>query len=151
MMNKALFCFVCVVWVGISAPVHSAEGQLPKVEALENPSCRSGTTFKPLSLAEAVVVAMSEHPQVLIAQLELKKANTQVLAAVTPFLPSASVSMQGERFVTQNPAAQTTSVGSSVVGGQQSQYSSYASLKANWNLFNCGKKSTWRRSGKTGC
>ena len=150
MMNKALRCFVCVVWIGVSVPVVSADAQLPKAGARETPSCRSGTTFKPLSLAEAVVVAMSEHPQVLIAELELKKANTQVLAAVTPFLPTASVSMQGERFVTQNPSTQTTSVGSSVVGGQRSQYSSYASLNANWNLFNGGKDLAGYRSAKAG-
>ncbi|MDO9046625.1 MAG: TolC family protein [Methylobacter sp.] len=150
MMNKALRCFVYVVLVGISTPVFSADSQLPKAETGEEASCQSGATFKPLSLAEAVVVAMSEHPQVLIAQLELKKANTQVLSAVTPFLPSASVSMQGERFVTQNPAAQSTSVGSSVVGGQQSQYSSYASLNANWNLFNGGKDLAGYRSAKAG-
>jgi len=139
MINKVLRCLVCVVWAGVSVPVFSADGQLPKAPTGEETPCRSGTTFKPLSLAEAVVVAMSEHPQVLIAELELKKANSQVLAAVTPFLPSASVAMQGERFVTQNPTAQATSVGSTVVGGQQSQYSSYASLNVNWNLFNGGK------------
>jgi len=150
MKNKALCYFVCALWVGVSAPVFSADGQLPKAEAGEEASCRSRTTFKPLSLAEAVVVAMSEHPQVLIAQLELKKANTQVLSAVTPFLPSASVSMQRERFVTQNPAAQSTSVGSTVVGGQRSQYSSYASLNANWNLFNGGKDLAGYRSAKAG-
>lgn len=150
MINKALRCFVCVVWIGVSVRVFSADGQLPKAEAGENPSCRPGTTFKPLSLAEAVVIAMSEHPQVLIAQLELKKANMQVLTAVTPFLPSASVSMQGERFVTQNPNAQSTSVGSTVVGGQQDHYSSYASLNANWNLFNGGKDLAGYRSAKAG-
>jgi outer membrane protein TolC len=150
MMNKALRCFVCVVWAGVSVPVFSADDQLLKAEVGEEASCRSGTTFKPLSLAEAVVVATSDHPQVLIAQLELKKANNQVLAAVTPFLPSASVSMQGERFVTQNPAAQATSVGSTVVGGQRSQYSSYASLNANWNLFNGGKDLAGYRSAKAG-
>ncbi len=150
MMNKALCCFICVVWVGVSAPVFSVDGQLPKAEAGEETSCRSGTTFKPLSLAEAVVVAISEHPQVLIAQLELKKANMQVLTSVTPFLPSASVSIQGERFVTQNPAAQPTSVGSTVVGGQQDHYSSYASLNANWNLFNGGKDLAGYRSAKAG-
>lgn len=150
MMNKALRCFVCVVLFGISVPAFSSDGQTPKMEGDENPSCRSGTTFKLLSLTEAVAVAISEHPQVLIAQLELKKANTQVLSAVTPFLPSASVSMQGERFVTQNPAAQSTSVGSSVVGGQRSQYSSYASLNANWNLFNGGKDLAGYRSAKAG-
>lgn len=150
MMNKALRCFVCVVWVGVSASVFSADDQLLKAEVGKEASCRSGTTFKPLSLAEAVVVATSEHPQVLIAQLELKKANTQVLTAVTPFLPSASVSMQGERFVTQNPTAQPTSVGSTVVGGQQDHYSSYASLNANWNLFNGGKDLAGYRSAKAG-
>jgi outer membrane protein TolC len=150
MMNKALRCFVCVVWVGVFAPVFSSNAQVSKAESAENASCRPGTTFKPFSLAEAVVIAMSEHPQVLIAQLELKKANTQVLAAVTPFLPAASVSMQGERFVTQNPSVQTTSVGSSVVGGQRSQYSSYASLNANWNLFNGGKDLAGYRSAKAG-
>ena len=150
MMSKALRCFICVVWVGASAPVYSLDTQLPKTGNSENPSCRFGTTFKPLSLAEAVVVAMSEHPQVLIAQLELKKANSQVLAAVTPFLPSASISMQGERFVTQNPAAQSTSVGSTVVGGQRSQYSSYASLNANWNLYNGGKDVAGYHSAKAG-
>lgn len=149
-MNKALRCFVCVLWAGVSAPAFSADSQLSKAETGEETSCRSGTTFKPLSLAEAVVVAISEHPQVLIAQLELKKANTQVLTAVTPFLPSASVSMQGERFVTQNPAAQPTSVGSTVVGGQQDHYSSYASLNANWNLFNGGKDLAGYRSAKAG-
>lgn len=150
MMTKVLCSFVCVVIVGASAPVYSLDTQLPKTANSENPSCQSGTTFKPLSLAEAVVVAMSEQPQVLIAQLELKKANTQVLTAVTPFLPSASVSMQGERFVTQNPTAQPTSVGSTVVGGQQDHYSSYASLNANWNLFNGGKDLAGYRSAEAG-
>ncbi|WP_027150438.1 TolC family protein [Methylobacter tundripaludum] len=150
MINKVLRCSVCVVWVGVSVPVFSADGQLPKAQIGEEPACRSGTIFKPLSLAEAVAVAMSDHPQVLIAELELKKANSQVLAAVTPFLPSASVSMQGERFVTQNPTAQSTSVGSTVVGGQRSQYSSYASLNANWNLFNGGKDLAGYRSAKAG-
>lgn len=149
-MSKALRCFVCAVVVGVSTPVFPSDEQLPKAATGEDASCRSGTIFKPLSLAEAVVVAMAEHPQVLIAQLELKKANTQVLSAVTPFLPSASVSMQGERFVTQNPAAQSTSVGSSLVGGQRSQYSSYASLNANWNLFNGGKDLAGYRSAKAG-
>lgn len=149
-MSKVLSCFIGVVLAGVSASVFSADDQASKAENGENTSCRSGTTFKLLSLAEAVAVAMAQHPQLMIAQLELQKANTQVLAAMTPFLPSASVSMQGERFVSQNPNSRTTSVGSSIVGGQQSQFSSYASLNANWNLFNGGRDLAGYRGAKAG-
>ena len=146
MTNKTLRRLVCAALLGILIPVFAANGQGPSEEV----SCQPGTAFKPLSLAEAVAVAMSEHPQMLIAQLELQKANTQVISAVTPFLPSASVSMQGERFVSENPNARTTSVGSSVVGGQQSQYSSYASLNANWNIYNGGRDLAGYRGAKAG-
>jgi len=150
MINKVLCCFVCAVLIGISAPVFSSDTPTPKMERGENASCQSGTTFKKLSLAEAVAVAMAQHPQLLIAQLELQKATNQVLSAMTPFLPSASMSMQGERFVSENPNGRTTSVGSTVVGGQQSQYSSYASLNANWNLYNGGRDIAGYRSAQAG-
>lgn len=142
MITTTLRGLMCALLLAVFSP--ASQG------AVEDEPCQSGAAFQALSLPEAVAVAMSEHPQVLIAQMELRKANAQALAAVAPFLPSASVSMQGERFVSENPNARTTSVGSTVVGGQQSQYSSYASLNANWNLYNGGRDLAGYRGAQAG-
>jgi outer membrane protein TolC len=75
----------------------------------------------------------------LAARQELRKSLAQKVGALSGFLPSANFSMQAEHYVSQKPAGTPVTVGSTVVGGQNSSYTSYPSLGLNWNLYAGGR------------
>ncbi len=113
------------------------------------PSCLGNVKFDVISLNDALVGASIRQPQILIAQQELAKANATTLAATTPFLPSANISVQGEHFVSRS-ASGVISVGSTVVGGQGDRFSNYPSISATLNLFNGGKDIAGYRGAQSG-
>ena len=112
-------------------------------------SCLGNVKFDAISLNDALVGASVRHPQILIAQQELAKANATTLAAITPFLPSANISVQDEHFISRSTSG-VVSVGSTVVGGQGDRFSNYVSVNATWNLFNGGKDIAGYRSAQSG-
>jgi len=94
---------------------------------------------RPIALAEALAAAYNDNPQLLAARQELRKSLAQKVGALSGFLPSANFSMQAEHYVSQRPAGTPVTVGSTVVGGQSSSYTSYPSLGLNWNLYAGGR------------
>ena len=78
----------------------------------------------------------AEHSTQLILALQgLEKARSGVEAAKTPFLPSVTASVQGERYVNVNPQSPPAVVGSTVVGAQASKFINYASVSTTLNLY----------------
>jgi outer membrane protein TolC len=77
-------------------------------------------------------------PQLVVARAEVEKARANLTTALTPFLPSVSLTFVDERFIPRNGGTPVTVVGNQVIGGT-SNYSGYASLGLSWNFFNSGK------------
>jgi outer membrane protein TolC len=100
--------------------------------------CANASLSRPIALRDVVLTAIGNQPQLLIAQQDIQKARANLLAAVTPFLPSAALSFQDQHFVPSTATAPVV-VGSTIVGGTRETYTSYGSVSVNWNLFNGGK------------
>ncbi len=108
--------------------------------AQEMAGCSTRVQAEPLTFREALTNATEMNPKLIIVRQELEKARAAILASKTPFLPSANLSLQGERFVDKNVGNNNVVVvGSNVVGGRGSAYSNYASAGVNMNLYNGGK------------
>lgn len=97
----------------------------------------SGRTL-PISLKDLLQMAYSGQPRLVSSREDVEKARYNLLSAKAPFLPSASASLVGEKFVSKVPGAAATSVGTAVVGGSSS-YSSYPSISVNWNIYSGGR------------
>lgn len=132
----------------LAAPV--AEAAEPSAAPPHVYACEDGATIQDISLKDAVASAYSGHPQLVSARQDVEKSKAAITGAMTGFLPSASVSMVGEHFVSYAPGAAPVAVGTSIVGGQTSVFTSYPSLGVNWNLFNGGKDLAGYRGAEAG-
>lgn len=113
---------------------------MPLVLAEPFEGCAYIDAVEPLDWMLALKQAAHYNTQIITVIQEFEKARNGVVAAKTPFLPAISASVQGERYVKVSPQAQTgTVVGTTVVGGQDSMFSNYASVSTTWNLYNGGK------------
>ncbi len=112
--------------------------QDPQKEAAGPTVCNSEVYLVPLK--DLLVATYTAQPDLIMGRQDRVKAEANLLAAKTPFLPSASASFTTESFVSKvsgnGPGG--VAVGSSIVGGA-SNYISYPSLGIDWNLYNGGR------------
>ena len=112
------------------------------------PTCTDGLLIQEIELPNALTAAYGGNPQLLSVRQDLEKSQAQVVGALSGFLPSANFSMQGQQYVSYQKGGIPVAVGSTVVGGQPSLYTSYPSVSANWNLFDGGKDIAAYRGAK---
>jgi len=98
---------------------------------------------------DAVITALDQQPQMVIARQEVAKARASLTAALTPFLPALTASFVDEKFVPANGTTSVTVVGSEVIGGTRT-YSGYGALGVTWNLFSGGKDVAGYRGARAG-
>jgi len=101
-------------------------------------SCVQAEDAKPVSLREAIAQAITDQPQLIIAQQNLSEAHADVVSAVSGFLPAAQASLTDQRYAPSNSEAPVVVIGSTVLGGPQTD-SAYAALNITWNLFGSGR------------
>ena len=135
--------------VGWSASLGSPEAAgATEADPVAGAVCSSEEeTPQSLQLVEAVRQSLSEQPQLIIAQQDLVQSRSDVVAAVAPFLPSASLSLIEERYVPENGAGPVIVVGNNVLGGPETR-SGYGSLDMTWNIMNSGRDIAGLRSAR---
>ncbi len=128
---------VCAVTAQVPVPARELQGVAAPVAY---PSCLETVLLEPLNLHRALAAAFRDNPRIVSATGDLAMARGNEESATAAFEPQITASFQGERFLNEAPGNNpVTTVGSTVVGGQQDQYTSYPSVGANWNLYNGGR------------
>ena len=107
-----------------------------------------GLTAEPIALGSALQVAEQSQPQYLMAIQDLEKAKAGVLHAWSAFLPSATATVENDRYKPNNSGGPVTVVGNSIVGGNGQGYTSYGAVGVNVNLYNGGRDLAAYRGSK---
>jgi outer membrane protein TolC len=108
----------------------------------------SGLVPETITLNKAVDTAASGQPQYLMAIQDRQKAKAGVLKAWSGFLPSATATIENDRYKPANEGGPVTVVGNTLVGGNGQGYTSYAAVGVNLNLYNGGRDVAAYRGSK---
>ena len=111
--------------------------------------CGDSQAPQPMELADAIRQSLFAQPQLIIAQQELVESQSDVRAAVAPFLPSAALSVMDEKYVPANGGGPVVVIGNNVLGGPQTR-SGYGSVSLSWNIMNSGRDIAGLRGAKAG-
>lgn len=131
-MRVSMFCSIIFPLLCYSFVAKASDISLPKHGMVP-------VIFDPIPLKIALIQARTQQPQMLIAQASYLQARSTVLNAITPFLPSLNFSVKTDEFVNKSSTSGLSVIGSSVIGGQGTRYSNYATVTSSWNLFSGGK------------
>ncbi len=138
----SVFCAVAIATTTDPAPL---DGEYRVAMTL----CGDSQAPQPMELADAIRQSLFAQPQLIIAQQELVESQSDVRAAVAPFLPSAALSVMDEKYVPANGGGPVVVIGNNVLGGPQTR-SGYGSVSLSWNIMNSGRDIAGLRGAKAG-
>lgn len=130
----ALISTWAALWCGSSYAEDPSSNGTKKVVT----QCQ-GLKTEPIALGGALQVAAQSQPQYLMVIQDLEKAKAGVLHAWSAFLPSATATVENDRYKPNDNGGPVTVVGNSIVGGNGQGYTSYGAVGVNVNLYNGGR------------